>query len=141
MLQAIVDSLDAAPAGSFASVDMAEDLDALAMGTAPETGAVYVVPFRERAAPNTLATGGFRQLVDVQFFVAFVIREFVDVKGRERAARFDAAKSAIEGALAGWVPERGAKPVSLVNGEGTSLGNGVTVYVQTWQTSRFLTGA
>lgn len=141
MLSLIVDRLLAVAGSPFSSVEVAEDLDALAMGTAPNTGAVFVVPGRDRASPNELAMGGFRQFVDTQFYVAFVVRHHGDVRGAARAARFDGLKAAIEGALAGWKHAPGVKPASLVNGEGTSLGNGVTVYVQSWQTSRFLTGA
>lgn len=38
-------------------------------------------------------------------------------------------------------PDGAFDVVSLVGAEASSLGNGVSIYAQTWQTSRFLTGA
>ena len=122
------------------SVDLAEDLDALAKGTAATDGACFVTPFRERARTNCLATGGHRQQVDVQVIVAFVVRQASDPKGSIRAARFDTIKDSIEAALAGWEPGDEFSGMSLVGGEATPLGNGVTVYAQTWETTRLLTG-
>lgn len=139
MIAAIVARLEAAAA--FAAVEVAEDLDLILNGTAPEDGSVYVVPLRERAQSNTLATGGHRQLVETQFATAFVVREADDIRGAARAARFDSLKSAVETALTGWPPGPEADALSLVAGEGTSVPElGVSIYVQTWETARFLTG-
>nr|WP_245423531.1 hypothetical protein [Rhizobium subbaraonis] len=121
-----------------AAVLAAEDLDALAKGTAPRAGTVYVIPYRERAEPNELATGAFRQFVLVQILVAFVVRRHDDTKGGKRIAGFDAFKNAIERALCGWAIEPSSEPFELVAGQAAPFGNGVTVYVQTWQTSRYL---
>lgn len=140
MMSLIVDRLrNAAP--SLLSVDMAQDLDAIFAGTAPQTGAVYVVPYREKGKPNTLMTGGFMQVIPTQFLVAFVMRVHADPTGAVRAAQFDAVTDAIEAALAGWEPTEDSEPVSFVGGEGTPLSNNVTLYVQTWETTRLLTGA
>ena len=140
MIEAIVERLEQnAPA--FSSISVAEDLDALAAGTAPDHGACFVVPYREKARPNKQGYGDFRQTVDVQFFVAFVVRHHGDVRGKERAKAFDNFKASSEQALAGWEVQPGSNLCALVNSEGTSLGNGASVYVQLWETTRFLTGA
>lgn len=140
MIEAAVDRLEQL-ATAFSSVSVAEDLDALAAGTAPAHGSCFVVPYRERAQPNKQGYGDFRQKVFVQFFVAFVVRHHGDVRGKERARAFDAFKRSAEEALAGWEYQPGSDLCALVNGEGTALGNGASVYVQTWETTRFLTGA
>lgn len=124
--------------GDLKSVDMAENLDLVVAGTSPDDGDVFVIPYREKASPNKLATG-FRQLVNVQIAVTFVVRHHGDVHGSERAARFDSYKRSIEDALAGWEPTDDSEPFQLVAGEGTPLGNNTTIYVQTWETTRFLT--
>ncbi|KMK68580.1 hypothetical protein [Puniceibacterium sp. IMCC21224] len=128
-------------ATAMTAVQVAEDIEALAKSTAADHGAAFVVPWRERATPNPLSTGGFRQKVKVQVVVAFVIRQHNDARGSERALMFDGFKSSIEGALAGWSPFESSDPFELVGGEGSALGNSVTIYAQTWETSRFLTGA
>ena len=125
---------------TLTSVDVAEDLDALAAGTSAPSGTGFVVPYRERARPNTRATGGHRQLVEVQGVIAFLIRVHGDAKGSERARQFDAHKTDIESAMAGWAPFDESNPFDLVGGESTSLGNGVSIYAQTWETTRYLTG-
>lgn len=140
MIELIVERLQQ-NAAEFSSIDVAEDLDALAAGTAPAHGACFVIPYREQAGANKQGFGDFRQTVAVQFFVAFIVRHHGDVRGTARAKAFDALKGASERALAGWEPTHGSELCALVNSEGTSLGNGATVYVQTWQTTRFLTGA
>lgn len=140
MLSAIVDRLEA-NSGTLTEIQVAEDLDAVVAATAPDSGTAFVVPFREIAKPNTRMTGAHLQRVDVQFLVAFVVRYHDDAAGAERAAMFDGLKTSAETALAGWQPSPEGDPCSLVGGETNPLGNGVTVYVQTWQTSRYLTGA
>ncbi|TCT37697.1 phage tail terminator protein [Martelella mediterranea] len=123
------------------AVELAENLDAVARGTASKSGTAFLVPWSERGRDNMLATGGFRQLVDVQFLVAVVIRYHADARGADRVALFENVKSSIEGVLAGWQPDPYADPMALVGGEASPLGNNVTVYVQTWQTTRYLEGA
>jgi len=139
MLLAVLERLQEHAPG-LASVDIGEDLDAIVAGTAPGTGDTFVIPARERADPNRLAMGGFRQRVTEQFYVAFFISYHGDVHGRARAERFDGFKTAIEDALAGWQPSPDSEPFALVNGEGTPLGNNLSVYVQAWQTTRTLSG-
>lgn len=41
-----------------------------------ESGTVIVMPLREAAEPNVLATGGHRQRVRVQFLTGIVIRHY-----------------------------------------------------------------
>ena len=140
MLTEILQRLvDAAP--GLADVQVAEDLYAVAAGTKPRSGTAFVIPFREDARSSPFATGAFRQEVAVQVIVAFVIRHHADAKGAARAAEFDAVKSAVEGALAGWEPPSAIMPLELVTGEADPLGSGATLYAQVWQTARFLTGA
>lgn len=141
MIGEIVARLTAGTAGALSSVQVAEDLDAVLKGTAPKQAAAFVIPHKEQASDNALVSGGFRQRVEVFVIVAFVIRHHADAKGAERATRFDAAKSAIEAALAGWEPGSAVEPMQLVAGEADPAGNGVTLFAQVWKTARFLTGA
>lgn len=126
--------------GGLVEVKTAEDLDVLEKGTAAAHGTAFVIPYRERAGENQLASGAHRQLVVIQFLVAFIVRRHNDALGSLRAAEFDSLKADIEDALAGWQPRDGFDPCELVGGEGTPLGNGASVYVQTWETSRYLEG-
>lgn len=130
---------NAAPA--LTSVEFAEDIDGLVNATQRDSGAAFVVPFRERARPSPVMTAGHRQMVSVQFLVAFVSRNYADDLGAHRVADFSLWKGQIEQALAGWTPASGVDPCELVGGESSPLGTGVSIYVQTWETSRLLTGA
>lgn len=139
MLQLIVSRLDqSAPA--LNRVQVAEDLDAVVAGTAPNSGDCFVIPFREKAGANQRMTG-FLQRVEIQFLTAFVVRYHNDANGEQRAKAFDAQKSQIEAALLGWEASDEFEPCALVAGEASSLGNGASIYVQTWQTARYLEGA
>lgn len=120
------------------SVDMAEDLDAIGKATARPSGTTFVIPWREKANPNKLM-GGFRQLVVEQFLTAIILRHYSDALGAMRTAEFSTFKAAIEQAIAGWGPTDMSDPCELVGGQNTPLGNGVSVYVQTWETTRYLT--
>lgn len=141
MLELIVERL-IAEATNLTAVEIAEDIDAMAdrAGTL-ETGSVIVMPLREAAEPNVNATGGHRQRVRVQFLTGIVIRQYDDAMGAERAKTFDGFKAAVERALTGWEPDPYADPCSLVAGESSPVSTGVSIYVQTWETARFLTGA
>jgi hypothetical protein len=138
MLASIVNRLSETLIAS--RVQVAEDLDAVVAGTAPDSGDVFVIPFREKAGPNLRATGGFLQEVEVQFLTAFVVRYHSDANGSERAITFDALKGGIEGAVAGWEPGDDFDPCALIAAEASSLGDGASIYVQTWQTARLLQG-
>ncbi|CAN7258091.1 phage tail terminator protein [Brucella pseudogrignonensis] len=139
MLQEIIDRLKS-DALALADVYPAENIDALMKGTAPRSGTAFVLPYRERGEPNTRASGGFRQKIAVQYLVAFVIRQHDDAKGGKKASMFDEFKSSIEHALAGWEPPSAASMLELVSAQSAPLGNSTTIYVQTWETSRYLKG-
>lgn len=127
---------------AFVSVDIAEAVEAIAgRATAAEDGALFLVPYGERAAASPFATGGHRQKVEAQFLVVLVFREHDDPRGGARALRFDALKGEVEQTLAGWCPADGSDPCALKSGEATALQGGVSLYIQTWQTSRYLIGA
>ena len=127
-----------ARATELKAIGTAEDLAALEKGTAPRDGECFVVPFNESGEPNPFSSGAFRQLVTVRFLVAFIIRHAADAKGGARVSKFDLYKASIEAALAGWLPTEESDPCSLIAGQGKPLTNGATVYVQTWQTTRYL---
>lgn len=137
MIQAIIDRLMAATT-SFSAILPAEELEALGKGVAPRSGTAFVLPYREQAEANEYATGTFRQRVLTQILVAFVVRRHDDAKGGKKVATFDTFKGEIEAALAGWSITAEDDPFELVSGRSAPLGNNVTVYVQTWQTSRTL---
>lgn len=141
MLQLILDRLITTAEG-LTAVEIAEDVDALAdQAGLVESGTVILMPLREAAEPNVLATGGHRQRVRVQFLTGIVIRQYDDALGAGRAQAFDALKGTVEAALTGWEPEPYAEPCSLVGGESSPVTTGVSIYVQTWETARYLTGA
>lgn len=123
-------------------VDVAEDVDALqdAAGRVSRAGAI-VMPWRERAGPQELATGGHRQRVEFQFAVGIVVRAQGHHMGADRARRHGELKSAVEAALAGWQPPSALEACELIGGESSPISKGVSIYVQTWATARFLTGA
>lgn len=128
--------------GKFVKVEIAESLDAI-IGRAPaaEDGTVFIVPWREAGQPNRNAAGGHRQLIEVMFVTALLTRVHDDPRGGERAKAFDSFKGQTEELLAGWSPAPGNRAFALVGAESSGLGNGVSVYAQTWSTTRFLTGA
>ena len=141
MLLSIVGRL-IAHCADFKAVEVAEDVDALiARAGLVESPSVIVMPYRERATPSPLAAGGFRQRVAMQFLTGIVVRQYDDVMGADRAATFDSLKDEVEAALAGWEPEGAIESCELVGGESSPISTGVSIYVQTWETARFLTGA
>lgn len=129
------------PNPPFAGVEIAEDIDALAARAGQvNSGTVIVMPWKERAGAQTLATGGYRQAVETQFAVGIVIRHYDELMGGDRAVQFDTLKASVEAALAGWEAV-GFSPCELIGGESSPISTGVSIYVQTWTTTRFLTGA
>ena len=72
---------------------------------------------------------------------AATARHYDTVLGAERAVQFDAHLARLEAALAGWEPPGTISPCELVEGESSPIEKGVSIYVQTWETARFLTGA
>lgn len=130
------------PRDRWSEVAVAEDLDELVrLAGQVEDASAIVMPFRERAGSQMLATGGHRQRVEEQFAVGIVVRIYSTWAGAERAIRHSLLKSDIEKALAGWVPPNAAQGCDLVGGESSPIDTGVSIYVQTWATARFLTGA
>lgn len=125
----------------WAGVEIAEDIDALsARAGLVESGTAIIMPWRERAGKPELMSGGFRQKVEVQFAVGTVLRDYSQLMGAERATAFDAFKRDIESALAGHVLPGCFDPCELAAGESSPVTTGVSIYVQTWSTTRFLTG-
>ncbi|MFB2531029.1 hypothetical protein ACEYYA_02565 [Paracoccus sp. p3-h83] len=132
---------DVLPVPDTPDVAIAEDIDILTdMCGRVESGSVVIMPFREQADPSPLASGGFRQRVAVHFVTAIVIRTFDDLLGAERALQFDGHRRRLEQALAGWEPPGATSPCQLVGGESSAITTGVSVFTQTWETARFLTG-
>ena len=143
MLTEILDQLRMTlSAPRWDTIDVAEDVDAMTAlaGQLPDRSLI-LMPWRERGMPQALATGGFRQRVEVQFATGIVIREYDQLMGGDRAVRFDELKVDVEEALAGWTPPSGTEPCELIGGEGSPVTKGVSIFVQTWATARFLTGA
>lgn len=142
MLADIHDRLkQALPQPPFTGVEIAEDIDALGERAGlVDSGTVIVMPWRERAGEQSLMTGGFRQRVEMQFLTGIVVRHYDHLMGGDRAVQFDTLKGAVETALAGWEPPE-AEPCELIGGESSPVEKGVSIYVQTWATARFLTGA
>lgn len=125
----------------WTDVHVAEDVDELTrLAGQVDSGSAIVMPFRERAGPQALATGGFRQRVEIQFAVGIVLRIYDQMMGAERATRFDSMKLELEAALAGWEPAGASEGCELIGGESSPVATGVSIYVQTWATARFLTG-
>ena len=122
-------------------VDVAEDVEALQeqAGRVQRVAAI-IMPWRERAGAQDLATGGHRQRVEVQFAVGIVLRSQGHHLGADRARQHDTLKAAVEAALAGWEPPGALEACELIGGESSPISKGVSIYVQTWATARFLTG-
>lgn len=130
------------PTGRWVRVEFAEDIDTMsAAAIRADDSTAIIAPWRERAGDQSLATGGHRQLVLAQFLVGIVVREYDGSTPADRASRFDILKADIEKALTGWEPSDAFGPCQLVDGESSPIAKGVSIYVQNWQTSRFLTGA
>ena len=127
--------------GDFAQVEVCESLDVV-VGVAPalDDGSLVLVPWQESARQSPISTGGHRPFVAVRFVVAVVLRRHDDPQGGARALAFDTYRRKVEALLAGWAPSPDHDLCDLVGAETSGLGNGVSIYAQTWQTSRFLTG-
>lgn len=129
------------PSPPWTDVLIAEDIDELTRlaGQIADTSAI-VMPWRERAGGQSLSTGGHRQRVEAEFAIGIVVRQYDQMMGADRATRFDALKADIEAALAGWLPDGCVTPFELIGGESSPVTTGVSIFVQTWATARFLTG-
>ncbi|MBC9246740.1 hypothetical protein H4P12_08445 [Paracoccus sp. 11-3] len=143
MLQQLLDRLSGLllPNGRWAAVEICEDLDVFTDRAGQvDSGTALIMPWNERADSQAFLTGGFRQHIVSQFAIGMVVREYDHMLGADRALRFDAMKSDIEAALAGWEPEGFSQGCELVGGESSPVATGVSIFVQTWTTARFLTG-
>ncbi len=142
MLDGILVRLEACLDPAFwGKVDVAEDVEALQeQAGRVQRVACIIMPWRERAGAQDLATGGHRQRVEFQFAVGIVVRAQAHHMGADRARRHDGLKAGVEGALAGWVPPGALEACELIGGESSPISKGVSIYVQTWATARFLTG-
>ncbi len=143
MLALVIDRLAARLTDPrWTGVEVAEDIDVLSRRACEvESGTAIVMPFRARARPPMDATGGFRQIVEEQVAVGIVLRDYDHRLGGDRALAFDAYLADLEAALAGWVPPGAPADCTLIGGESSPVATGVSIYVQTWAISRFLTGA
>jgi hypothetical protein len=126
---------------TWAGVEIAEDIDVLReMAGTVEDATVIIMPWGERAAPNSRATGGVLQRVEQRFTTGIVQRDFSGRLGAERATRTDSLKGDIEAALLGFEIPGFGEPCELIGGETSPISRGVSIYVQTWAAARFLTG-
>jgi hypothetical protein len=116
----------------------AEDLETLSKGTAPKNRTVFVLPFRDIAAPNQFGAGAFRQSIEAYVIIAFLIRRYDDAKGGKRASEYEQTRDEIESALAGWQWDVSEEPFELVSGQSSAFGTAATIYAQTWKTTRTL---
>ena len=139
MIGAVIQRLRDTAMPPLTSVEGAEELEALAKGTAPKSGAAFVIPFREQGNEPEVISGGYRQHVEATLLVAVVLRKAADARGSGRLTEVDAVRDALEAALAGWTPDPAAhRPLALVGTEPSPQANGVTWYVQTWATDRWI---
>lgn len=136
MLQAVIDRL--LDTTDLTIVLPAEDLDSLENGTQPKNLTVFVLPFRDVAAPNDFMAGAHRQEIAAFIIVAFIVRHYDDAKGGKRSSQFEATRNKIEGALAGWQWDAAEEPFELVSGQASAFARGSTIYAQTWRTTRTL---
>lgn len=139
MLSALFDRLR--QSGKFPDVQISEDVDSIVgAATAADDGTLFVIPWREKAGRPRLTTGGHQQRVETQFLTVLLTRQHGDPRGATRAARFETLKGSVEALLAGWTIAPGSDAFALVASESGGLGNSVSIYIQTWQTTRFLIG-
>jgi hypothetical protein len=134
-----IDRLRAVAIPPLAGVDGAEELAALATGTAARHATAFVVPLREDAEGAPLAaTGAFRQRILVELAVAIVIRRHDTPKGSARIDGIDALRGAVETALAGWQWDADSVPVAFAASRSMTAGNNVLLHVLTFRTDRQL---
>ncbi len=137
MLEAIAARLGSVASPPLRLIAGAEDIAALAEGTAPADMSAYVLPFAQQAAPNERQTGPILQRVTVQFLVAVCIRKHGDAKGGSRIGVTSTIDDALEAALLGWSPRLGADPIELISSRTQPAKNGVLWHVSTWSTGRY----
>lgn len=140
IISSVIGRLAAVAKPPLVAVEGAEELEAIARGTAPAHATAFVVPFREAGSPNLHAANAWRQQIDTSFLVAIVIRQHGDAKGARRVSAIDTLRGAVEAALAGWVHAAECLPIELAAANARTADNGVTWFVQTWRTNRWIEG-
>ncbi|WP_372069716.1 hypothetical protein P7L75_01255 (plasmid) [Tistrella mobilis] len=137
--RAIRDRLRAVAMPPLVSVAGAAELEAVREGTAPESGACYVIPWAEDPRPSQ-TSGGHRQPIAISVLTAVCIRTYEDGTGEAYLAEAETISAALKAALAGWTPD----PADLLpidyGGTRASQLAGVGTYwlVSMWLTSRQL---
>lgn len=140
IISSVIDRLTAVAMPPLVAVQGAEELEAIARGTAPAHATAFVVPFREAGNANRYTANAWRQQIETSFLVALVIRQHADAKGSRRIAAIDLLRGAVEAALAGWVHAPECLPLELAAANARTADNGVTWFVQTWRTDRWIEG-
>tara|TARA_B100000965_G_scaffold400891_1_gene423639 strand:+ start:961 stop:1395 length:435 start_codon:yes stop_codon:yes gene_type:complete len=137
--RAIADRLRAVAMPPLVSVAGAAELEAVRDGTAPESGACYVIPWSEEPRPSR-TLGAHWQPVSISVLTAVCIRTYEDGTGEAYLAEAETVLGALKTALAGWTPD----PADLLpidyGGTRASQLAGVGTYwlVSAWSTSRQL---
>lgn len=96
--------------------------------------AAYVFPLSERADPNAML-GAHDQRVRVDVAVEIMVRHAAEAaSGGPAAEKLEDVRDEIRAALAGFVPEPGARPLDHVEGRVMSFEAGLVVWRDTWST-------
>ncbi|GAB4192578.1 MAG: hypothetical protein OHK0024_32780 [Thalassobaculales bacterium] len=96
--------------------------------------AAYVVPIRETAGGNHLATA-VRQRVQVSFGVLLVVARDGDPTGGRARASIDAIATALRGRLLGWRPDDGWAPVTYAGAHLVAIEHGCAWHQLSFQSS------
>lgn len=96
--------------------------------------AAYVFPLSERADPNALL-GAHDQRVRVDIAVEIMVRHAAEAaSGGPAAEQLEDVRDEVRAALAGFVPETGARPLDHVEGRAMSFDAGLVTWRDTWAT-------
>ncbi|HAE47587.1 hypothetical protein [Tistrella sp.] len=123
---------------TFSSIEVVESIEAITKAVQSPSGTLFIAPGPETAEMSR-TSGVHRQLVRVDIVTAIIVRIADDVRGAARAQRFAHYKADLEAALAGWQPTPQSEPMNLFASDGGTLSGTVSVYLQTWRTTRYLT--
>lgn len=91
--------------------------------------AAFVAWLRDSAAPNSIATGGFRQQTTLRFGVYLAIGDLTDPRGQAASDRVEIVKDEVIAVYAGWEPTSVTGQVDYAGGRMIGLRDGV-VWVQ-----------
>jgi hypothetical protein len=101
---------------SVKSIGASAELDAAIEGTPPTPG-LFVIPLAESIAGELETTGGVDQEEMLVFGVAYVVANQRDPRGASALTELVPLRSAVKGALRGWVPdEESGEPVLFRGG-------------------------